>query len=607
MLEVQHKGVLESSTSMRGLLLLFVGLAVAAAPSSGQEPPLAVVDVSVVDVTGGPALSGATVVIADGRIAAVGPTDEVDIPGGARIVPGQGRWLIPGLWDMHVHLSKARAPALPLLVANGVLGVRDVGGEMAELIEWREEIRSGERVGPRIVLAGPYLESPSNVLRVLLSETVEPEERTRVPIASPADARRVVDSIAEAGVDFVKVRTWPDLETLEAIADAAASHDLPLAAHTFPLSPEELRESGFASIEHFYPPPDDWTEPERRAFWSDLAEEGLVVVPTIVTFHESLFLADTTFAPILADSAGAIEPRRAYVSAFLLADWMEQVEERSPQSAQGWRAYYPTVIQAHREAHEAGVRLLAGSDLTVIGIYPGSSLHREIELLSDEIGLTPLEALQAATLHAVEFLGLEDSLGTVEVGKIADLVLLEADPLADVSNTRRVAAVIQGGRLLEREDLERVRESARAMPAVRENDWLPPAPSPELAAAIGLEREIDRAESGEAIDRALERFRAMEGVEQLPGGRDALGARVEAAINRAGYRLLRSGRVDQAIEIFARNTRAFPISANTWDSLAEAYMERGDRELAIEHYRRSLELDPDNDNARQKLAELGAQ
>ncbi len=569
-----------------------------------QRPSVAVTGVTVVDVTGGASVPGSTVLIEDGRISAIGPAGEVRVPREARVVDGAGRWLVPGLWDMHVHLSKARASALPLLVVNGVLGVRDAGGDMAELQRWRSEIRAGDRTGPRIVMAGPYLESPATVLRVLMSSTVEPEERTRIPIADPADARRVVDSIARAGVDFVKVRTWPDLETFRAIADAAAERGLPLAAHTFPLAPDELRGGRVASIEHFYPPPEDWSRDERRGFWSDLADHGVVIVPAVVNAYESLFVVDTIFRRVLADSLGEVEPRRPYVPAFLLADWAEQVDERSPGAVAGWRGYYPTVLQSLREAHQSGVRLLAGSDLTVIGIYPGSSLHRDIELLSDEVGLSPLEALQAATIHPAEFLGLDDSLGTVEVGKIADLVLLDADPLADVSNTRRIAAVIQGGRVLERADLDRLRASVLAMPEIRENDWLPAPPGPELTAAIALEATIDEAESAAEVAAAFEEFRTMEGADRLPGGRAALAVRVEAAINRAGYRLLGSERVDEAVAVLALNAEVFPASSNVWDSLAEAHMARGDRDRAIEFYRRSLELDPGNDNARERLAEL---
>ncbi len=587
------------------LLALIPGLQ-AESRAQEQEPgTLAIRGVTVIDGTGAPARPGSTVLIRDRRIVAVGPQQEIAPPPDARVLEGEGRYLIPGLWDMHTHLSKARAPALPLLVANGVLGVRDVGGDMGELLRWEEEIRAFERTGPRIVMAGPYLESASNVLRVLMEGTVEPEERTRIPIANPEDARRVVDSIARRGVDLVKVRTWPDLETFRAIADAAADHGLPLAAHTFELPPEDLREGAVASIEHFYPVPEEWTEEERRSFYGDLARHGTVVVTTFVVLFESLFVPESLAARIVADTSGSIDDRRQYVSSFLLADWKEQLPERSPEAAQNWKEYYPTVLQVLQEMHAAGVPLLAGSDLGVLLIFPGSSLHRELELLVEEAGLTPMEALQSATRDPVEFMGLGDSLGTIEPGKVADLVLLEADPLADITNTRRIAAVIQEGRFYSREDLDRVQERVLAMPELEENDWVPAPASAELREAQAVVRALDQAGSAEGVALALERFQAMEGAERLPGGRPALAGQIEAAVNRAGDRLLEAERVDEAIAVFRLNTETFPDAFNTWDSLAEAYLAQGDRESAIRFYRKSLELNPENRNAREQLEELG--
>jgi tetratricopeptide (TPR) repeat protein len=166
--------------------------------------------------------------------------------------------------------------------------------------------------------------------------------------------------------------------------------------------------------------------------------------------------------------------------------------------------------------------------------------------------------------------------------------------------------VVQGGRLLDRAALDRLLEEALRDPAVAANDWLPPPPSPELLEARAIIAAIDEAESPAAVAGALDSFAAFEGAARLPGGREALAVPVEGAINRAGYRLLREGAIDEAIEVFSLNTGAFPESANAWDSLGEALMERGDRERAIESYRRSLELDPDNDNARERLEALGA-
>ena len=580
-------------------LLVPIAIGLSAPAAAGQNaPPLAIRDVTVIDGRGGPALAGMTVLIRNGRIDAVGPATDVEIPAGTQVVEGAGAFLIPGLWDLHTHLSKMRSPALPQLVASGVLSVRDAGGDMPELQRWKAEIRAGARSGPRILMAGPYLESPSNVLRVLLANTVEPEERTRIAVDGPAHAAQVVDSIARAGVDFVKVRTWRDLETFRAIAEAADAHGLPLAAHVFGLPPEILREGLVTSIEHFMEVPEEWTREERLAFYADLAERGTAVVANIVTVTENLLVMPDTLAAI-ADSAEGL-------SAFVLADWREQIEEGSEESVRGWRSYYPTVVGALREMREAGIRVLPGSDLAVAGMFPGSSLHQNLALMVEEIGFSPSEAIVAATRQAAEFTGVADSLGSIEPGMIADLVLLDADPLADITNTSRVAAVVQGGRLLDRAALDRLLEEALRDPAVAANDWLPPPTSPELLEARAIVAAIDEAENPASVAAALDSFAAFEGAARLPGGREALAVPVEGAINRAGYRLLRAGAIDDAIEVFSLNTGAFPESANAWDSLGEAHMERGNRERAIESYRRSLELDPDNDNAREQLEALGA-
>ena len=580
-------------------LFLPIAIAVSSAASAGQSlASLAIRDVTLIDGTGGPALPGVTVLVRDGRIAAVGPATELPIPADARVVDGSGKYLIPGLWDMHTHLSKARSPALRRLVAHGILSVRDAGGDMPELQRWKAEIRAGERVGPRILMAGPYLESPANVLRVLVGNTVEPEERTRIPVDGPAHAARVVDSIAAAGVDLVKVRTWRDLETFRAIAEAAHARGLPLAAHVFGLPPELLREGLVSSVEHFLEAPEEWTREERLDFYSAMAERGTAVVATVVTFADNVLVMPDTLAAVVE---GADD-----ISAFLLADWREQVAESSAGSVQGWRSYFPTVVRSWREMREAGMRVLPGSDLAVAGVFAGASLHENLALMVEEIGLSPAEAIVAATRHSAEFAGVADSLGTIEPGMIADLVLLEADPLADIANTARVAAVLQGGRLLDRAALDALLEESRRDPAVAANDWLPPPATPELVEARAILDAIDEAEGVAAVAAALESLAAFEGSARLPGGRDALGVRVEAAINGAGYRLLQAEELDRAVEVFARNAEAFPESANAWDSLGEAFMERGDRERAIESYRRSLELDPHNDNARERLEALGA-
>lgn len=575
-------------------------------------PPLAIQGVTVIDGTGAPPLVDAAVVVEGRRIAAVGPASAVDIPEGAQIVDGHGGTLIPGLWDLHVHVSKARANALPLLVAHGVLGVRDLGGRLEEVRRWRAEIAAGALTGPRIVTAGPYLESPENVVRTLLRESVEPEEEVRLPVPSPDAAARIVDSLAAADVDLIKVRTWPDLATFRAIGDAAEEAGLPLAAHTFGLPPDELAAGRVSTIEHFYPVPRSWSAARRDSFYRELAAAGTAIVPTLVTL-ETAAVRDTAIASILADYTGALDPLGPTVSAFLLADWREQAEEHGEQAVAFWERTRPAVYEQLRAMREAGMAVLPGTDVAVVLVHPGASLHRELELLVREAGMTPLEALVAATGGAAAHAGVSDSLGTIRPGMLADMVLLEADPLAEIRNTRRIRGVVRDGRWLDEPGLAALRDSARAHPAVRSNDWVGEPPPPSVREGTALLERIASAEGPPAVERALgevdEIAEALEatglGGRPLAGGADAFRARVESAVNALGYRFLRAERTDDAVAVFRLNARAFPESANVWDSLGEGLLAADDREGALEAYRRSLALDPDNENARDVVERLG--
>src|SRR5688572_8483470 len=185
------------------LLCLLGALASGAATFAASAQAFALTNVTLVDATAPAPRPGMTVLVREGRITAVGPVAQVAIPAGAHVVDGGGRFLIPGLWDMHVHLSKGGEVTLPVFVATGVTGVRDMGGDFAEVGRWRHEVAAGRRLGPRIRAAGPMLESAAYVERRLRSRTVEPVARMRAAVAGPADAARVVDSLAALGVDFI--------------------------------------------------------------------------------------------------------------------------------------------------------------------------------------------------------------------------------------------------------------------------------------------------------------------------------------------------------------------------------------------------------------------
>jgi imidazolonepropionase-like amidohydrolase len=419
---------------------------------------------------------GRSVIVRDGRIAQIGPASAVRVPIGARVVDGTGRYLIPGLFDLHVHTSKTRASALGLYVVHGVTTVRDQGSEHAEVVRWRREVRAGERVGPRMLIAGPYLESRRNIERMRRDppeSRVEPFERSRIAVGSPDEARRIIDSLAALELDHFKVRTIQDRETYLALGHAARAHGLRLTGHVVSPSPAALLEAGQSGVDHpFLLDPDSLPEERRRGLWAELVRRDVGVVPTLVVLRESVLRPQPYFDSLVADNAATVHPLRPYVSRFLILDWREQAEEQTPPRRAAFTNFWPWVVSQVREMRNAGVRILAGTDVAVLNIFPGFSLHQELELLADSVGMSPYEALATATREPAEWLGLADSVGTVEVGKVADLVLLDANPLADVSNTRRIAAVVLRGRVFDRAGLEALRAAVRAMPDIRVNDWV---------------------------------------------------------------------------------------------------------------------------------------
>jgi len=455
------------------LLLILPTLPPAQSRSQLQSRPLVFTHVTIIDATGAAAKPEMTVVLTGDRITELGPAGKVRIPKDAQVIDAMGKFLIPGLWDMHVHaLWNWRTDTfLPLFIANGVTGVRDMYGDLEILQRVRRQIADGARIGPRIVTAGPIVDGP------------KPVWGGSIAVATEAEGRQAVDDVKKRGADFVKVYSLLPRAAYFAIADEAKKQGIPFAGHVpSAVSAAEASDAGQKSIEHLggISMSCATNEAELR---KELAEAALKPDATVFTFIQiearardfyspekaaNLFARfvrnDTWQCPTLTvirapafrdESSFTNDPRLKYILPNEKQRWTSPRPQSSAQPAgnSGQKQRFATALDLVKAMRQAGVGLLAGTDTPNPYCFPGFSLHDELALLV-KAGLTPMEALQAATRNPAKYLGQLDSLGTVERGKIADLVLLEANPLADISNTQKINAVVVGGKLIPKSEIE---------------------------------------------------------------------------------------------------------------------------------------------------------
>jgi imidazolonepropionase-like amidohydrolase len=455
---------------MKRLLLsaLFVGLTGACLAQTNSST-LIIHDVTLVDGTGAPAKPHQTVIVEDGKIAAIdnsGMGFAGKLPG--KHVDGSGKFLIPGLWDMHVHMvfgdwfPQGKEITLPLFIANGITGVRDMGGELDVLQQWRKEISAGALIGPRIVISGPMLDGP------------KPRFPSSVAITTPGDGRKAVDDLKRRGADFIKLQSLIPREAVFAIADEAKKQGISFVGHV----PDAVRASeasnaGQKSFEHLIgifegasPLEDEFIkgakseskflstyDPERASkLFALLAKNQTWQCPTLVWERGGNLIDVTDFA---RDTRARYVP--AYWKDVTWKRFTDQVEhDFNTDDLATRKRFIEKELEVVNAMHRAGVPFLAGTD-TPPGVYifPGFSLHEELRRFV-AAGFTPMEALQTATLNPAKFLGRENELGTIEKSKVADLVLLDANPLDDIRNTQKVAGVVANGRYFSRTDLDKL-------------------------------------------------------------------------------------------------------------------------------------------------------
>lgn len=480
---------------------IIVGLtAIAACKPTAPPASLALTDVAVVDVETGAVLRDRTILVDDGVIRSVSSAAEAAaaIGAGTRVIDGARRYAIPGLWDMHVHfrtgpgadvsrsdLIRENRALLPQYVGYGVTAVRDCGGDMPEaVLAWRKQIADGTLIGPRIFTSLRKLDGPppSRGGR-------EVSTQGSVAVASPAEAAAAVERLVAAGADFIKLNDfWIDDATYFAVLAAAKARGMPTAGHVpFQMPLDDVIEAGIGSIEH-----DDHllkaAFPDDRAFSADLAraiaageiepfpdliarlaaradhDRARVVLRRMASRGVALTPTALMLAQVVSDVGTAGhdgDERLAQVPLSIRASFEQRVGDAASRSPEEVASHVHAAAVARELvgiAAQEGVTILAGTD-TGAGnsfMYPGFTLHAELEELV-AAGLSPLEALQAATIRGAQWFGASARYGTIAAGKAADIVILEGNPLADIANTRSIAGVALSGVYFDAAALERLR------------------------------------------------------------------------------------------------------------------------------------------------------
>jgi len=435
---------------------------------------LAVTGATLIDGTPGAPLPGSVVVIEGGRFTAVGSMATTPVPPGAQVIDGRGKFLMPGLVDMHVHVYTPEKWHPELFLAAGVTRTLDLGGQLEDVTAYRHAIASGARAGPWPYFTGPLLEEAAPFRGFAsFSRRIDAEQ-----------IERVVDGLADAGVDGIKLYVTVRPETAWRACRRAHARNLPVFMHQHATWGAEAAEAGVDSVEHLNvfgglaPEADRPAEPGRltpfeyggllwrwfadvdprgdatRRLYDALIQAGTALDPTLVLYASrpgalgddvgDTSMDDPERTPLLPLLPPAVA--REYVDRW--AERRQAAHGASANARDRTRRAWRTILTLVKGFHDAGGVVLAGTDCPNVAIVSGYSLHRELELLV-RAGLSTREAIASATRRPAERLGKADVFGTITVGREADALLLTDDPLADIRHVRGIERVIARGQVHE--------------------------------------------------------------------------------------------------------------------------------------------------------------
>jgi imidazolonepropionase-like amidohydrolase len=425
---------------------------VAQQPGTPADKAIAITHVTVINPKSASVKRDMTVVIRGDRIVAVRRSRIIETIKGATTIDAAGKVLIPGLWDMHVHIGTGdfeKQQMLRLLITQGVTGIRVMNGRPRHRL-WRQEIERGDLLGPRMVIASRIIAGPTSFAG------------GAVKVNNAEEARAAARQAKNEDADFIKVHDGLSRESYFAIIDEAKKLAVTVAGHVpESITAAEAANAGQKSIEHFTGLNEAANDSAKAdALIPILKKNHTWLCPTLIMIRNYSVLND----PSLAN-----DPRLRYLNQAWKGWWLDMTRDASKMPATEWAARREIVRKGKAlfgRFQQGGVQILAGTDDSNPFVVPGFGLHDELEMLV-ESGLSPMQALRAATINPARFFQKTATLGSVETGKLADFVLLNANPLEDIRNTTKIYAVVLNGRVLERKALDEIMSEIEA--AARQN------------------------------------------------------------------------------------------------------------------------------------------
>lgn len=586
----------------KSLAVLFLAVCVlsgcvrhkATAPNSSYESTslaaerrtVAFVNVNVVPMDSERVLERQTVIVRDGRIVAMDAVGSMEVPKEALRIDGSGRYLMPGLVDMHAHLYTPQE--FPLYLARGVTTVYNLWGRPAHL-NWRERIARGEILGPTIYTCGPI---------IFRADTVD-------------EARRIVEEQKKAGYDSIKIYNDVSKEAYPVLVETARQNKMLVVGHiprAVGLDAVLKARQPIAHAEEFVYTVFDWNvEDESRipAVVAATREANVPVTPTLV-FYDHMLQQAGDLPAFLA------RPELKYLAPWARVMWGPGLnrynpDNSSPKSLAFCRKSLAFQKTLARSLHQAGVKILAGTDAMTPGAMPGFTMLEELQNLA-ELGLTPYEVIRAATRYPAEFLSRSNDFGTIAVGQRADLILVNGNPLANLTNVQRRVGVMARGEWRTEAELQKMVDEipdAYQRAEKRVESLLTHDPA-------GASRYIEENDPFEFVALAAElNLIAREGVgpfrkihRDLQKARPGAELFWEDNMNAFAHRMLELGRKKEAIELLMMNLETHPKSAKACDRLADAHLKNGNKDRAIEFYKKALEIDPKFTSSLEALKKL---